>query len=66
MDTGKVQDILDELYQDFFIQFKEISHHTTINGERIPDNQIEILLTSEQVKGSIPYNRNIADLIEEL
>lgn len=65
MNTEKVQNILDELYQGFFIQFQEITHRTKINDEYIPDNQIEILLTSEQVEGSIPYNHNIADLIQK-
>ena len=63
MKTEEVQDILDELYQGFFIQFQEITHHTKINDEYIPDNQIEILLTSEQVEGSIPYDCKIATLI---
>ena len=65
MNTETVQNILDELYQGFFIQFQKITHRTKINDEYIPDNQIEILLTSEQVEGSIPYNRNIADLIQK-
>ena len=36
MNTEKVQNILDELYQGFFIQFQKITHRTKINDEYIP------------------------------
>lgn len=52
----EVQDMLDKLYMNkgFFIQFLEID-----NG------QIEILLTNVWIKGSVPYDCNIADLIKK-
>ena len=65
--STEVQRKLDKLYknQGFFIQFEKISYRSKVNGEYVSDNQIEILLTSEQVSKSIPYNRNIADLIKK-
>lgn len=67
MTSERVQEILDELYmnQGFFIQFTKITHRTKINGEYIPDNQIEILLSSVEVSGSVPYDCRISDLIEK-
>ena len=54
--SAKVQEKLDELYMNkgFFIQFLKVQNE-----------QIEILLTSEQVSGSVPYDCNIADLIKK-
>lgn len=68
MTNKDVQKILDELYMDkgFFIQPKRIKHYTKIKNEYVPDDQIEILLTSVQVDGSFPYDRNIADLIKNI
>ncbi len=52
--SEKVQKKLDKLYMNrgFFIQ-----------SQKVTNNQIEILLTSEQVEGSIPYDCKIATLI---
>lgn len=65
--STEVQRKLDNLYmsQGFFIQFEKINYDTNVKGKLVSDNQIEILLTSEQVSKSIPYNRNIADLIKK-
>lgn len=51
-----VQKKLDDLYMDknFFIKFLEVENE-----------QIEILLTSEHVSGSVPYDCKIADLIKK-
>lgn len=52
----EVQSKLDKLYksQGFFIQFKKARN-----------NQIEILLSSVEVSGSVPYDCRISDLIEK-
>ena len=57
-----VCDELDKLYkeQDFYVQFIRIPKN---KGNRIFD-QIEVILSSEPVTGSHPYDRNMYDLIQ--